>query len=104
MENGNINKLPKWAQRRIRKLEADNISLKKEMRDRQYAFGTNVHIIHYGDSGAEYEPLPSDSRIIFGSIDKERFSVELDGDVLKIFADDVIMVMLPRAANHIYIK
>jgi len=111
MNRGNINKLPKWAQEKIKNLDyllKENEKYYKEQLQFTKDGITNVFI----SEGADKINLPNNSRIRFLLKDKfnktcdEKFISVLhskDENELKIYSSEMICV-LPCNGNHIKIK
>jgi hypothetical protein len=96
---GNITKLPVWAQDHIERLANEKARLKALVEEMAFKVGdTNVALVY----GIEDRPLPKDSVVRFrprlGS--RDYFDVRLDDGRLTINASDLLSIS-PAASNHI---
>lgn len=91
-----IKKLPKWAQRKFSKLEADVKYYKEQLRQVNES-DTNVFI----SDGMDLSPLPRDSRIRFiPDKDENHVNVRHKDDMIYIYASAAIKI-IPQSVNTV---
>jgi hypothetical protein len=87
VEERKFQRLPKWTQDTIRRLEADKRYLEEKLRQVEGKEPTNTHI----NEGMKKQPLPSGSEI--------RFSVGRGWVSVRITEDDLLQVMAGRSLH-----
>lgn len=103
MSAGDVTKLPVWAQREIKRLEADRDWYKSKVHTIE-SRATNVWL----DDVEDYAPLAADSRVAFtvGSDPRRserRFDVRIDGIDLIVSGGDGISIF-PVSSNVVRVR
>jgi hypothetical protein len=102
----NIEKLPKWAQKKIQTLEALTKSLEQRVMQIKGEVETNT----YMRDGLNKIPIQKNAQIIFYVGEKQQNSVSVyirEDNIIDLNSNSGFgetMVLIPRAANSFYIK
>lgn len=99
-----FNKLPKWAQSEIRRLEGDNKYFEERLQEYEGKMETNTYL----HKGIDNSPLPNNSCVKFCANKQESISVYVMADgLINVNCDSrngTRAVILPQASNVFNIK
>ena len=97
-----FDRLPKWAQNEIKKLQFRCDDQQKEMAQLNGDEETNT----YQSVGLEKRPLPNNARIVFVTDEETSFEVHVERGELYVRESGCVkkMAITPHVSNVIYIK
>lgn len=100
MSANRLESLPKWAQRHIAKLEADNATLKEELRVLETEEGSGVRIRHLLDK----TDIPANTIIEFDVLDDVLSISRPSPEAIEIRARESGIVISPHVSNVIHVS
>lgn len=110
MAGEDISKLPRWAQHRIKKLEADVAHYDKDAKNYCGAVSSRIEVDpsrqYFGDDADRRLFIPDQCRIRF-AMAKGYFELSIDGDAIQVYAScdgATEVAVYPQASNTFLVK